>query len=235
MSDVNWHQTRRRFSHLAQYRCKRIGCWFLLGLWITLSNHQLSGQVNIAQGPKPPMKCMGNSWFFVQGRHELWCCDDRGYVMKQNNVDSFFEHAGMLIVEINGGRHQKLYQADGQLLSQFGNPYICGDGIVIAWEEGSLVNYYGKGGKLLMGLFKRTIGLSTAQIQGQWSICLPLWRDAGRIMKSSDIHCWGMINKAGQWLIEPKFDGPFSFQNGFAEVLYYGQKRKINEKGEFVE
>jgi hypothetical protein len=42
-------------------------------------------------------------------------------------------------------------------------------------------------------------------------------------------------NSNGQWLIEPKFDQPFRFQNGFAEVIYYGQRRKINEKGEFVE
>jgi hypothetical protein len=44
-----------------------------------------------------------------------------------------------------------------------------------------------------------------------------------------------IIGNRGYWLIEPKFDAPFHFENGIAEVLYYGQKRKINEKGEFVE
>jgi hypothetical protein len=46
---------------------------------------------------------------------------------------------------------------------------------------------------------------------------------------------WGILGGNGQWLIEPKYDARFHFQNGIAEVLYYGQKRKINEKGEFVE
>ncbi len=47
-----------------------------------------------------------------------------------------------------------------------------------------------------------------------------------------------IIDNHGQWLIPPKFDQPLHLQNGVAERLhrfYYGQKRKINEKGEFVE
>lgn len=54
-------------------------------------------------------------------------------------------------------------------------------------------------------------------------------------MDYKELHNWGMIGVNAQWLIEPKFDAPFHFKNGTAEVLYYGQKRKINEKGEFVE
>ena len=50
-----------------------------------------------------------------------------------------------------------------------------------------------------------------------------------------EIRSWGIIGQSGTWLIEPKYDAPFHFENGIAEVLYYGQRRKINEKGEFVE
>ena len=39
----------------------------------------------------------------------------------------------------------------------------------------------------------------------------------------------------GHWRIAPQYDKPFHFQDGIAEVTYYGQKRKINEQGEFVE
>ena len=46
---------------------------------------------------------------------------------------------------------------------------------------------------------------------------------------------WGMWGLDGRWLIEPIYDRPFRFQNGIAEVIYYGQKRKINEEGNFVE
>jgi hypothetical protein len=37
-----------------------------------------------------------------------------------------------------------------------------------------------------------------------------------------------------KYIVYSKYDGPFHFQNGIAEVKYYGQKRKINEKGELV-
>jgi hypothetical protein len=50
-----------------------------------------------------------------------------------------------------------------------------------------------------------------------------------------EVHGWGMLGYNGLWLVEPQFDAPFFFYKGFAEVLYYGKKRKINEKGEFVE
>jgi hypothetical protein len=53
--------------------------------------------------------------------------------------------------------------------------------------------------------------------------------------QENQLRNWGMLGVNGHWLIEPKFDQPFRFQNGFAEVIYYGQRRKINEKGEFVE
>ncbi len=44
-----------------------------------------------------------------------------------------------------------------------------------------------------------------------------------------------MLNTNWKRLKEPIYDAPFLFQNGIAEVIYYGQKRKINEKGEVVE
>ena len=50
-----------------------------------------------------------------------------------------------------------------------------------------------------------------------------------------DYQNWGMLGTNGQWIIAPQYDDPFTFENGIANVRYYGQKRKINEKGEFVE
>jgi hypothetical protein len=51
----------------------------------------------------------------------------------------------------------------------------------------------------------------------------------------SDLRTWGFLSVQGEWLIEPKFDEPFYFVDGIAEVVYYGQKREINEEGEFVQ
>jgi hypothetical protein len=46
---------------------------------------------------------------------------------------------------------------------------------------------------------------------------------------------WGVLGTNGQWLIPPQYDEPIHFKNGVADVVYYGQKRKINEKGEFIQ
>jgi hypothetical protein len=51
-------------------------------------------------------------------------------------------------------------------------------------------------------------------------------------MLSTEAHAWGMLGYNGQWLVEPKYDKPFRFKNGIAEVLLYGERRRINEKGE---
>lgn len=68
-------------------------------------------------------------------------------------------------------------------------------------------------------------------------VCFCTARFVGRVLEQfycKDMRNWGMMNGKGQWLIEPQFDAPFYFQDGFAEVVYYGQKRKINAQGEFV-
>ena len=46
---------------------------------------------------------------------------------------------------------------------------------------------------------------------------------------------WGMLRSNGLWLIEPEFGAPFHFKKHLAHVIYHGQKRLINEKGEFVD
>ncbi len=63
----------------------------------------------------------------------------------------------------------------------------------------------------------------------------PRWQESYPLRSCDGLHTWGFLGSNGQWLIEPKFDGRFRFENGVADVVYYGQKRKINEKGEFVE
>jgi hypothetical protein len=75
-------------------------------------------------------------------------------------------------------------------------------------------------------------------IQGREAYGLPqaiAFQSKMMMMECTDLRNWGMLGVNAQWLIEPKYDAPFHFKNGIAEVLYYGQKRKINEKGEFVE
>ncbi len=75
--------------------------------------------------------------------------------------------------------------------------------------------------------------ISIQRIQG---FCAPAFsRSLSELKDCRQLVNWGILGGNGQWLIEPKYDARFHFKNGIAEVIYYGQKRKINEKGEFVE
>ena len=79
-------------------------------------------------------------------------------------------------------------------------------------------------------------GVTSQIVQSRESYCapeyIPKFQHPG---KDDPYRNWGMLSVDAQWIVAPIFDGPFHFKNGIAEVLYYGQKRKINEKGEFVE
>ena len=72
-------------------------------------------------------------------------------------------------------------------------------------------------------------------VAGVLSASLPQYKPGTADLWWEEMRNWGILGQNGQWIVEPKFDEAFRFHNGFADVLYYGEKRKINEKGEFVE
>jgi WG containing repeat len=78
-------------------------------------------------------------------------------------------------------------------------------------------------------------GFYSDSIDGKLYYCLPKGTDRVDLLDCDEIHGWGLLGTDGNWFIEPIFDGAFTFKNGIAEVKYYGQKRKINTQGEFVE
>jgi hypothetical protein len=75
----------------------------------------------------------------------------------------------------------------------------------------------------------------TQTVNGLSAICVPRTPRESGYLNVSELRAWGMLGENGKWLIEPTFDQPFRFQDGMAEVTYYGQRRKINESGEFVD
>jgi hypothetical protein len=117
----------------------------------------------------------------------------------------------------------------------------CGDSILTIYSGKrlrmlSLKKDYALASRDIVGL--ENVRLET--LEGKQGYCVSAYYGATymaiHLVADTNLRTWGILDRdTGQWLIEPKFDGPFIFQNGFAEVIYYGQKRKINEKGEFVE
>ena len=117
--------------------------------------------------------------------------------------------------------------------------FACGDSLLWAWSDFSLVAFGKKGinKKLFYQSFSTCLHsqISPQTIDQQLAFCVALPLDPWQFGNCKDIKAWGMMGLDGAWLIQPKFDAPFHFENGVAEVIYYGEKRKINEKGEFVE
>jgi hypothetical protein len=105
-------------------------------------------------------------------------------------------------------------------------------------REDHCINIYGdtlvRVGDYLNALHPNSIELPHL-VQGRRAYCLPLMPHTIHNHIMYDLNTWGMIGVDGKWLIPPMFDEPFEFVNGTAEVLYYGQRRKINERGEFLD
>lgn len=106
------------------------------------------------------------------------------------------------------------------------------DGLVVVIDTRSdtLSRWFGTGAP------RYYTSIPVLKIQGNDAYILPKYIRHNRpYFEGNELHTWGVLGTNGKWLIEPKFDAPFRFQNGIADVIYYGQRRKINEKGEFVE
>lgn len=113
--------------------------------------------------------------------------------------------------------------------------YHCLDKLLLAWNQYEVVTYNASGdvseelfGNCLLGIpIVDTLG-------GKLAFCVVAAVLNENAYPCEEMTAWGMMGLDGHWLIEPKFDAPFYFQDGFAEVIYYGEKRRINLKGEFV-
>ena len=54
------------------------------------------------------------------------------------------------------------------------------------------------------------------------------------VCEDEDDEEWGFINKSGEYVIEPQFDGVESFSDGMALIYDDGEYGYINKKGEIV-
>ena len=70
-------------------------------------------------------------------------------------------------------------------------------------------------------------------VAGQAGYCVPLLGYCSGCL-APELKAWGIMSATGDWLIQPEYDQPFRFKRGYADVVYYGQRRRINEKGTTV-
>jgi hypothetical protein len=200
----------------------------------------LVGQIHLSAGNELPKVAYKNDWFWDVMANEIWHYKESGWKLFTDDPCTKAEVCGPYIfLQFNIGTNEVL-TAEGLWASYFVpdlRHYECFDSLML-WEGNWKTYYLDMQGTVLGWIdnyYCNYPKLDTAQGQGGFSVPQLVLDTTFQPMNCDQLKNWGFVGKGGHWLIDPIYDAPFLFENGTAEVLYYGQKRKINEKGEFVE
>lgn len=209
--------------------------WTLLTValvWHSMALTQLP--LGLIKGLVPPAEVRASHWFLDTLTPMAYHAKDGEW--KKVTSDSVIDVTlckGWILLKTKSGA--SLWNSGGVIMPNVFN-CICSDSMRFVLYPNGVICYDLQDQEILRtncidrDRWKIDTLLSTAAVCA--SIAhqrMPRW------VPCQEIHEWGMYGGSGRWLIPPIFDGPFHFQNGMAEVLYYGQQRKINEKGAFVE
>ncbi len=198
----------------------------------------LHSQTIVAKGVGTPKKVpKGTYWYFDTAHHTAW--GNSGIEWTELGIEGVTEMypAGTMVVI-----HSKLGYS---LLGPYGD-YIWAapdlrvtDSLVMVWDEDYTQIYLLTGRQLhpMDGFDVRCwpIAGEPETVQGIKAFCLPDFQASFDSVPCDSLHAFGMFGYNGHWLIAPQYEEAFQFQDGVAEVVYQGQRRKINEQGEFVE
>lgn len=208
----------------------------LMGLML-LSCGVGHAQITVAHGKGAPKKVKGVHWYHDTAGHTAWTDLDLEWTdLGIEGVTEMYGAGNILVIRSKLGY---------SLLGPFGEylwaaPHIrITDELLMAWDSMTTHIYLLSGSQLHPenGLPSRCwpIGTASDTVQGIPAFCFPDYLAANDTVDCDTLRAFGMFGTNGKWLIAPQYDAPFHFENGAAEVLQQGQRRKINEQGDFVE
>ncbi|MBK9452334.1 MAG: WG repeat-containing protein [Bacteroidetes bacterium] len=220
--------------------CTFLGALIAVVLTFAASPSYSQGPIHLAEGKKLPNSAAENDWFLNTKDQRIFRYTNAKWSMfrvarctRTAICHKFlllhFEDGSMELVKANGKSAKPNYQARFQ--------FQCYDSIS-TMEVGDNFILFDHQGRTLAEIDMRMCkGQKIIEFQGKIAFCVPEFVNS---FESGPIPCselknWGMMDTDGKWRIEPKFDAFFQFINGTADVLYYGQRKKINESGEFVD
>lgn len=136
-------------------------------------------------------------------------------------------------------KNYKWGYVNGRHTSRFAD-YLCGDSMLIYWSHHVFETYvHGRMRRMEYTVERADCWVVQVDLPdtvlGQSALCVARKPLEMQTTLCGTLHSWGMIDRNGNWLIAPQYDRPFRFVNGAALVERYGQKFKIDEKGERVE
>ncbi len=189
-----------------------------------------------AEFPSEPSRYQ---WHFSDPAKDAWVYN--GIKWKKVTIafcDSLFRCGQFMVTKERRALSAKsrvyIYDTTGKTLLSNIDTYVVGEGYALAWRRMAIGFLIAANGDTL-ATFSGCYAGPPEIVDGRLAVSVA---DLPKELPGTlcwELTTWGMIDEVGHWVIPPKFDAPFHFENGIAEVIYYGQKRKINEKGEFVE
>ncbi len=185
-------------------------------------------------GPQKPKHPQAGWWYI----HQPYGDDDSVFVFSAGewhvlllgNLRGVSYIDGM--IKVGSGDQYSLATLQGELLVKYANHYYHLGKIWVADAERQVIlNNEGK----ILARYYGYDNMPEPPYRGRYMVCVPDDERADWGLDYHELSNWGMIDSLGNWAIAPQFDAPFIFRDGTADVMINGEKRKINEKGEFVE
>ncbi len=214
---------------------------YLSLLFLCLVRYNLvQAQLHLTKGTVLPENAKKGDWFWNSTDETIWhYSHDNWYIFRIGKCTKAEACHQFLFIEKEEGRAELLTVDGAQagMSSPIKDGVHCFEGLFTI-ESLSDIRFCDSTGRILSQVSPSQCGRpSLDTVRGAKGFCVPEYVP---LQYSGSLSCkelknWGILGVDGKWLIAPIFDNRFEFDNGVAEVLSYGQKRKINEKGEFVE
>lgn len=214
--------------------CPQILKYWIVGTaLLLLAALQLQAQVRLTTGSTFPDAPANHEWFYDSLKGNIHWCQDGNWTKLIAATPKKVVTFGN-VLKVNFPSYKLACFFAPELQRVIVDTILQRDSVTILLSADRQI-YVGPAGILSLLDTKPYKHLKPTRIQGMEAYVLPLYLPLLTEWSANEVRVWGMLGCNGKWLIEPKFDGPFVFRNGFAEVLHYGQRKRINEKGEFVE
>ncbi len=199
-------------------------------------NLSSKGQVRYCRKADLPEPTQNAGWFLDTLKQKVWFFPlgaDKWQSLDLKDYQPFETCGNILILsKFDGGQVYLCKDFYGQISS--GDSIYCGKSVMTFFSKRDVqISGIPPQGTIAKRMLLPNAPIPLETVNGRQGYCLYSAYSYFSILEEVQIRTWGFIDREnGEWVIEPKFDAPFSFQNGVAEVVYYGQKFKINEKGE---
>lgn len=201
-----------------------------------LSHARLHAQAPVYKGDTLPVSSGLPAWFLDTVTHRAYM-DAKEYwqlLPVQPVIDIIACSGETIVVTKRGYERWQNAQAPEEIFAKV----ICADSSYFAIADESEMLRWIKPAEEKKFNFNGWLPVSKSiepqRVRGKVVYCVP-YLGPGIGYLGSEIRNWGMMSADGTWVVAPKFDTAFKFKKGFADVLYYGQRHKINERGVFIE